>query len=362
MEITNVVAGANGFTNGTNNDIVGEQANLLLATSLADNGGDTLTLALSSGSVAINTIPQSAGGDYNGCPDYDQRVHVRPEGSGTSDNRDMGAYEYGAPLLVDLVSFEARGLSDFVRISWETASELENAGFHLWRNITQDGTYTRITHSLIPAEGSATSGATYTYTDREVAAPQVYYYKLEEIDTAGSRIEHGPVFATVGEVKLKTVTGSGIIDDANTADGMGEITLEGTGTHTVTTGKYTEQPPGTSAISGASGWWKVDVTHPADLISLTLSFCPAGSMDMVYFWDGKKWQPCSRQAYENNCLKVTVTESTQPQISDMRQLVFALADENSQIPALTQWGLIVLLMLLAAIGGLYIRRSKTKTY
>jgi hypothetical protein len=178
------------------------------------------------------------------------------------------------------------------------------------------------------------------------------------VSTSGGRSDHGPVWAAVGDAAAKVVIGAGTIDAGDTAGGLGDITLEGTGTHTVATGRYDAQPSGTSRRNGASDWWVVDVTNPSGLTGLTLFFCPAASTDRVYYWDGKSWQACSRQAYENNCLKVTITNATQPAISDMSQQIFALAGGSSEIPSVTQWGLMILIMLLAA-AGVYRRGRST---
>jgi hypothetical protein len=187
----NLVENSSGYTWTGTGDITGDQASLNLSSTLADNGGPTETLALSEGSVAINTIPQSAGGNtYNGCPSCDQRIYSRPTGSGTSNNRDIGAYEYGAPLLVELTSFTAKALEDFVLLEWKTASEIDNAGFHLWRSEREDGTYLHITDTLIPAEGGPTWGAEYEYEDFDVEAGQTYYYELEEIADNGASTFH----------------------------------------------------------------------------------------------------------------------------------------------------------------------------
>jgi hypothetical protein len=77
----------------------------------------------------------------------------------------------GGPLLVDLVFFEAQGFADYVKLMWETASEIDTAGFHLWRGAAKDGAWTKITTSLIPAEGGPTWGADYAYTDTDVTGP-----------------------------------------------------------------------------------------------------------------------------------------------------------------------------------------------
>jgi len=61
--------------------------------------------------------------------------------------------ELSGALVVDLVSFAARGFEDHVRLAWQTVSEIDNAGFHLWRGNRADGFYARITDAMIPAEG-----------------------------------------------------------------------------------------------------------------------------------------------------------------------------------------------------------------
>ena len=208
-ETTNILynykADGSSSTSWNRNNSALENQNLNLSATLADNGGPTQTLALSSGSFVINTIPQdttgSGGGDtYNGCPSCDQRIYSRPDGSTEpDDNRDIGAYEYGASLLVELSSFTAQRFEDYVLLEWETASEINNAGFHLWRSEAQDGEYLRITEDLIPADGGPTWGAEYEYEDFDAEPGFTYYYKLEDIDYSGTSTFHGPVSATVSD-------------------------------------------------------------------------------------------------------------------------------------------------------------------
>ena len=103
------------------------------------------------------------------------------------------------PLVVDLVSFTAEALEDRMLLEWETASEIDNAGFHLWRTDTEDAEYNRITDYLIPAEGGPTQGAIYSYEDLYVGPGVTYYYQLEDIDYDGVSAFHGPVSATLGD-------------------------------------------------------------------------------------------------------------------------------------------------------------------
>ena len=89
-------------------------------------------------------------------------------------------------------------------MSGRRASELDNAGFNLWRSDTEDGKYTRINSKIIEAEGGATLKAEYAYSD-DTAKPGVkYYYKLEDIDTRGNSTFHGPVSAMIPSKQSKS--------------------------------------------------------------------------------------------------------------------------------------------------------------
>lgn len=197
----NIVESSSGTTFSGTGTITGDQANLwgtgISATpSLADNGGPTHTLALASGSVAVNAIPKTAGGNtYNGCPPCDQRICSRPDGSGESDNRDMGAYELGAPLAIDLVSFTAKQLPAHVKVEWETAAELDTAGFHVWRADGRNKDFVRVTDWMIPAVGGPFQGAEYLWLDTAAVPGTAYWYKLEDISYGGPSTYHGPVKA-----------------------------------------------------------------------------------------------------------------------------------------------------------------------
>jgi hypothetical protein len=106
------------------------------------------------------------------------------------------------PTVVDLAFFSVKGFEDRVVLEWRTASELNNAGFHLWRSEIENGQYTRLTPTLKPAEGGATYGATYRYDDQEVDIGETYYYRLQTIDYAGKKTLYDPVSATVGSISL----------------------------------------------------------------------------------------------------------------------------------------------------------------
>jgi Zn-dependent metalloprotease len=95
--------------------------------------------------------------------------------------------------LIELSSFTATGYPEGVTLEWVTESEVENAGFNLWRSGAKDGDYVQINDSLITAEGDGTTGHNYIYEDPGVEIGATYYYKLEDIDLHGVSTFHGPV-------------------------------------------------------------------------------------------------------------------------------------------------------------------------
>ncbi|MGH9390557.1 MAG: C25 family peptidase propeptide domain-containing protein, partial [Vicinamibacteria bacterium] len=103
------------------------------------------------------------------------------------------------PTAVALVSFEGRPLNEGVELRWETASELQNLGFHLYRSRSETGPYERITLSPIPGLGSSPQGASYRYVDSSLVTGVTYFYELEDIDTTGKTKRHGPVSAVPRE-------------------------------------------------------------------------------------------------------------------------------------------------------------------
>ncbi len=96
------------------------------------------------------------------------------------------------PTLVTLIdnSFTTTASNDAVTIAWETASEIDNAGFFVWRGQLkadktecswhgEDYTEVKKISPFILAQGS---GASYSYEDKQVASFNTYCYALQDID------------------------------------------------------------------------------------------------------------------------------------------------------------------------------------
>ncbi len=98
--------------------------------------------------------------------------------SGNVTRHGLASVTYINPLGVDLAAFAAEAQASQVLVTWETANELHNAGFNLFRAGSADGA-DRTLLAYVPSQspGSA-AGASYSYADASVAAGQTYWYWL----------------------------------------------------------------------------------------------------------------------------------------------------------------------------------------
>jgi len=101
------------------------------------------------------------------------------------------------PTAVTLASFSATAEAGGILLNWETAIELDNLGFNLYRADAVDGPRSRLNANLILSQspGSIT-GAAYSWLDESASAtPGVYHYWLEAVDVGGETTLYGPVSA-----------------------------------------------------------------------------------------------------------------------------------------------------------------------
>jgi hypothetical protein len=105
-----------------------------------------------------------------------------------------------APLAVALARFDATAMASGVLLTWETVSEIDNQGFHVFRSSTPDapGTVQAFVPSLVPGNSQ---GASYQWLDTDVSPGGTYFYWLEDVTTSGILTLHGPV-----RIELQTPT------------------------------------------------------------------------------------------------------------------------------------------------------------
>jgi len=83
-----------------------------------------------------------------------------------------------------------------VTVEWTTATEVNTAGFNLYRGDSSNGPFTQVNPALIPASPDPLTGGNYQYQDKGVLAGRTYYYQLEDVDLSGAATRHGPLTIT----------------------------------------------------------------------------------------------------------------------------------------------------------------------
>ncbi len=167
---------------------------------IEENGGYVRAYDSVSGGGILAEVPIPQTGD-NGfqilsIDTYDvRRLEISLAGSGGVPAIVSCSPPPPPPTAVDLVSFEAQANRGAIVANWETASEIDNLGFNLYRAESPKGRQVRLNRSLIPSQvppGSPT-GAIYTFRDARIRTGVTYYYWLESVDVRGTTKLYGPV-------------------------------------------------------------------------------------------------------------------------------------------------------------------------
>jgi hypothetical protein len=186
-----------GFTAGASDILATSDGTLptaltdILDTVLQNNGGTTETHALPVTSPAVEGVLDGSCASNN----EDQRHLPRGNGAGMGGSLcDIGAFEVqdAIPTAVVIEAFDATVHTDgSVMLDWTTSAEVNHAGFNVYRSLDSAwdaATATQLNAQLIAAQGSAGSGAAYSFAD--APAPGAYTYFLESVETSGvTRIE-----------------------------------------------------------------------------------------------------------------------------------------------------------------------------
>jgi hypothetical protein len=146
--------------------------------------------------AAARSAPLAGAFSPFGGVDIPSFLGVRGVQSNTSLTTGLRFYTLGsvnasdAPLPVELISFAITAVDEGVKLKWETASEVENAGFILSRSRFRDGGFEELasyrTHEALVGKGTSATGGKYEWIDKSKLLPgETYYYKLEDVDFNG---------------------------------------------------------------------------------------------------------------------------------------------------------------------------------
>ena len=104
-------------------------------------------------------------------------------------NPDVKIYlkNFNEPLPVNLSHFRAEHTDAGVKLKWTTESEVDNAGFYIYRSNTKDGEFKVVTPTMVQGAGTTGERNEYTWTDTTAKPNTVYYYRIEDVSHAGVR-------------------------------------------------------------------------------------------------------------------------------------------------------------------------------
>ncbi|MDR3503120.1 MAG: T9SS type A sorting domain-containing protein [Legionella sp.] len=109
----------------------------------------------------------------------DIRVYKRA----LSDAEIQVLYKEAGWLPVELTSFTANISDGIVTLNWKTATEVNNIGFNVERSGNKSD-WTNI--AFVQGHQTSTLTIAYSYIDKSISQAGKYYYRLKQIDNAGS--------------------------------------------------------------------------------------------------------------------------------------------------------------------------------
>lgn len=196
VRVTDTLPGAVTFVSATND--ANWSCSHLSGTVTCDWTG-----SLNSGATSTDiTITVMAPGSGTSLSNTASVITITPE-SDYSNNNANESTVVGIPTLVTLIkdSFSATVSERVVTLTWETATEFNNAGFFIWRGQLlagktecslnpEDYTEVKRISTLVLAQGESGSGASYYYQDEAVESGNTYCYALEDVELDGTSTFH----------------------------------------------------------------------------------------------------------------------------------------------------------------------------
>lgn len=90
------------------------------------------------------------------------------------------------PLPVELASLTASTVNGNVKLSWQTATEVNNYGFEIERSAVSGQTSAWEKIGFVKGNGNSNSTKNYSFTDNAVSKSGKYAYRLKQVDNDGS--------------------------------------------------------------------------------------------------------------------------------------------------------------------------------
>ncbi len=186
-----------------------------------NGAGITSTLAANNTLNGARTLSITGAGSLatdNGTSGFDETT-TDARGALRNGTIDSGAYEFWVAqgvLPVELTFFRALPDNGSVKLIWQTATELNNYGFEVERQQSENGTQNTEweTIGFVKGHGNSNSPKSYSYLDKDYDKDQELRlkYRLKQIDTDGSFT----YYESIAEVNNAVTT----VEENPSADGL----------------------------------------------------------------------------------------------------------------------------------------------
>ena len=169
-------------------------------------------------------------------------------------------------LPVKFTGFSVARQNGDVLVQWATAEEINSGAFEIERS-ADGSTWKKI--ATVASKGSATTSATYSYTDRGATAP-VNFYRIKQVDTDGkfvyTAVKSIKSAATATEVAVAAINSRVVLQFSNQVKSAVEVRLVSLSGQVVSR-QVLQQPVGQVVLNTGSvkGAYIVSVTNAADL-------------------------------------------------------------------------------------------------
>ena len=105
----------------------------------------------------------------------------------TNDIGNPGYRNTKKSLPVALSYFRAESSDSGAVVKWTTESELDNAGFNIYRSSSTEDPFVKVNTNLIQGAGTTSERNEYTWTDTTAKPNIAYYYQIEDVSFSGVR-------------------------------------------------------------------------------------------------------------------------------------------------------------------------------
>lgn len=111
-----------------------------------------------------------------------------------SESHDFGTFSVtdGTITPVEMQLFSVTGEISKITVEWTTATETNNAGFNIYRALSENGEKQLVNDKIISGSINSQSENKYRYEDTEFEVDVTYYYWLADISLDGVTKFHGP--------------------------------------------------------------------------------------------------------------------------------------------------------------------------